>query len=38
MAKFNFPSINELNDEIWRPIGTPKRDAMEAQLYVVNSY
>lgn len=39
MAKFNLTSIDELNDEIWGPIGTPERDAMEAQLETdLNAY
>ncbi len=25
-------SLEELNDEIWGPIGTPERDMMELQL------
>lgn len=32
MEKYNLTTIDELNDEIWGPIGTPERDAMEAQL------
>lgn len=32
MGKYNLTTIDELNDEIWGPIGTPERDAMEAQL------
>lgn len=32
MAKYNLTSVEELNDEIWGPIGTPERDEMEAQL------
>ncbi|MBD5358088.1 MAG: helix-turn-helix transcriptional regulator [Bacteroides sp.] len=32
MAKYNLTSIDELNDEIWGPIGTPERDEMEARL------
>lgn len=32
MAKYNLTTLDELNDEIWGPIGTPERDAMEAQL------
>lgn len=32
MAKYNLTSVDELNDEIWGPIGTPERDEMEAQL------
>lgn len=32
MAKMNFTPADELVDEVWGPIGTPERDAMEAQL------
>lgn len=32
MAKMKFTPANELIDEVWGPIGTPERDAMEAQL------
>ena len=32
MAKMNFTPADDLIDEIWGPIGTPERDAMEAQL------
>ncbi|MCM1221028.1 MAG: helix-turn-helix domain-containing protein [Lachnospiraceae bacterium] len=32
MAKYNLTSVEELNNEIWGPIGTPERDEMEAQL------
>ncbi len=28
----NFTPADELVDEVWGPIGTPERDAMEAQL------
>lgn len=32
MAKINFTPADEMRDELWGPIGTPERDAMEAQL------
>ncbi len=32
MAKMKFYTHEEICDEIWGPIGTPERDAMEAQL------
>ena len=32
MAQMKFIPLSELVDEIWGPIGTPKRDAMEAKL------
>lgn len=32
MAKINFTPADDMKDELWRPIGTPERDAMEAQL------
>lgn len=32
MAKMNFTPADEMKDELWGPIGTPERDAMEAQL------
>lgn len=32
MAKMNFTPADEMRDELWGPIGTPERDAMEAQL------
>lgn len=32
MAKMNFTPADDLIDEIWGPIGTPERDAMEARL------
>ncbi len=32
MAKMKLKSLNEINDSIWGPIGTPERDKMEAQL------
>lgn len=28
----NFTPADEMRDELWGPIGTPERDAMEAQL------
>lgn len=28
----NFTPADEMKDELWGPIGTPERDAMEAQL------
>ncbi len=32
MAKMKFYTHEEISDEIWGKIGTPERDAMEAQL------
>lgn len=32
MAKMNLTPASELVDEVWGKIGTPERDAMEAQL------
>ena len=32
MAKMKFTPPDEMKDELWGPIGTPERDAMEAQL------
>lgn len=32
MAKMNFTPADDMKDEIWGPVGTPERDAMEAQL------
>ena len=32
MAKMNFTPADDMKDELWGPIGTPERDAMEAQL------
>lgn len=32
MAKMNLTPLSVLVDETWGPIGTPERDAMEAQL------
>ncbi len=32
MAKMNFTPADEMRDELWGKIGTPERDAMEAQL------
>ena len=32
MAKMNLTPASELVDEVWGEIGTPERDAMEAQL------
>ncbi len=32
MAKMNFTPVEELANEVWGKIGTPERDAMEAQL------
>lgn len=32
MAKMNFTPADDLVDEIWGKVGTPKRDAMEARL------
>ena len=32
MAKMNFTPADKLIDDVWGKVGTPKRDAMEAQL------
>lgn len=32
MAKMTLTTLDELNESIWGPIGTPERDKMEAQL------
>ena len=32
MAKMNFTPADDMKDELWGPVGTPERDAMEAQL------
>lgn len=32
MAKMKLTPLSELVDEVWGPIGTPERDAMEAQI------
>ena len=32
MNKIKLTSLDELNDQIWGPKGTPERDQMEAQL------
>lgn len=32
MAKMNFTPADDMKDELWGPIGSPERDAMEAQL------
>lgn len=32
MAKMNFTPADDMKDELWGSIGTPERDAMEAQL------
>ena len=32
MAKMNFTPADDLIDEIWGPIGTPERDAMESKV------
>lgn len=32
MAKMKLTTLDELNDSIWGPIGTPERDEMEAKL------
>lgn len=32
MSKIKLTSLDELNDQIWGPKGTPERDQMEAQL------
>lgn len=40
MAKMTFTPADDLIDEVWGKIGTPERDAMEAQIkeevYVYN--
>lgn len=39
MANMNLTPLSVLVDETWGPIGTPERDAMEAQLEAdVNAY
>ncbi len=32
MGKMNFTPADDMKDELWGPIGTPERDAMEAKL------
>ena len=32
MGKMNFTPADDMKNELWGPIGTPERDAMEAQL------
>lgn len=32
MTKTNFTPADKLIDDVWGPVGTPERDAMEAQL------
>ena len=32
MAKMNFTPADDMKDELWGPVGTPERDAMEAQV------
>ena len=32
MARMNLTPADDLKNELWGPIGTPERDAMEAQL------
>lgn len=32
MEKFELTTLSDIVDEVWGPIGTPERDAMEAQL------
>ena len=32
MAKMNFTAADKLIDDVWGTVGTPERDAMEAQL------
>ena len=32
MAKMKLTTLDELNDKIWGPVGTPERDVMEAKL------
>ena len=39
MAKMNFTPADDLVDEVWGKMGTPERDAMEAQLKEeINAY
>lgn len=39
MSNIKITTLEELNDRLWGPIGTPERDAMEAQLEAdVNAY
>lgn len=39
MSNIKITTLDELNDRLWGPIGTPERDAMEAQLEAdVNAY
>lgn len=32
MAKMNFTPADKLIDDVWEKVGTPERNAMEAQL------
>lgn len=32
MGKMNFTPADDMKDELWGPVGTPERDAMERQL------
>lgn len=32
MAKMKLTSLEEINDKVWGPIGTPERDKIEVQL------
>ena len=32
MAKMKLTTLDELNDKIWGPVGTPERDVMEVKL------
>ena len=39
MAKMKLTTLDELNNSIWGPVGTPERDEMEAQLKEdINAY
>ena len=39
MARMNLTLADDMKDELWGPIGTPERDAMESQLKEeINTY
>lgn len=39
MARMNLTPADDMKDELWGPIGTPERDAMESQLKEeINTY
>lgn len=39
MARMNLTPVDYMKDELWGPIGTPERDAMESQLKEeINTY